>query len=215
MTTLTFHLARALGTQFARGDEIRGYRTGSSCQRRAVAAFGAGARRKVKVVKLVPETGQLDWESFEQLLTKRTKLVAIGAASNALGTINDLERAIANGALGWRARFRGRGSLRPSRARRCESARLRFPRDVGLQILWATRRRACLAKQNCLSRSTFRNSFRRLTPRRRMSKPAHRIRKAWSARVRQLIFLRRLLAMDRGARACVQPTLSSIAEMLS
>src|SRR4030095_652401 len=48
----------------------------------------------VKIAKLVPETGQLEWHGFEQLITKRTKLVAIGAASNALGTINDLERAI-------------------------------------------------------------------------------------------------------------------------
>jgi selenocysteine lyase/cysteine desulfurase len=42
---------------------------------------------------MVPDTGQLDWDHFEQLITKRTKLVAIGAASNALGTINDVGRA--------------------------------------------------------------------------------------------------------------------------
>lgn len=42
---------------------------------------------------MVPETGQLDWNSFERSITKRTKLVAIGAASNALGTINDIARA--------------------------------------------------------------------------------------------------------------------------
>ena len=48
----------------------------------------------MRIAKLVPETGQLDWDGFEQLITKRTKLVAIGAASNALGTINDVRRAI-------------------------------------------------------------------------------------------------------------------------
>ena len=39
---------------------------------------------------------QVKWigRRFEELLTKRTKLVAIGAASNALGTINDINRAI-------------------------------------------------------------------------------------------------------------------------
>jgi selenocysteine lyase/cysteine desulfurase len=43
---------------------------------------------------LVPETGQLDWDGFEQSITKKTKLIAIGAASNALGTINEVRRAI-------------------------------------------------------------------------------------------------------------------------
>jgi selenocysteine lyase/cysteine desulfurase len=42
---------------------------------------------------MIPETGQLDWDHFSQQLNKRTKLVAIGAASNALGTINDVPRA--------------------------------------------------------------------------------------------------------------------------
>jgi selenocysteine lyase/cysteine desulfurase len=37
------------------------------------------------------ETGQLEVEKFDTLLNSKTKLVAIGAASNALGTINDFE----------------------------------------------------------------------------------------------------------------------------
>jgi cysteine desulfurase family protein (TIGR01976 family) len=47
----------------------------------------------VKAVRLIPETGQLDWNHFESLLTPKTKLVAMGAASNALGTINDVRKA--------------------------------------------------------------------------------------------------------------------------
>jgi selenocysteine lyase/cysteine desulfurase len=43
---------------------------------------------------MIPESGQLDWSDFEASITNRTKLVAIGAASNALGTINDVPRAI-------------------------------------------------------------------------------------------------------------------------
>ena len=39
--------------------------------------------------------GQLDWDDFEQAVTPRTRLVAIGAASNAIGTINDVARATA------------------------------------------------------------------------------------------------------------------------
>jgi cysteine desulfurase family protein (TIGR01976 family) len=48
---------------------------------------------KVRMVKMIPETGELDWEDFSRQLTGRTKLVALGAASNALGTINDVKRA--------------------------------------------------------------------------------------------------------------------------
>src|SRR5438552_13659358 len=44
------------------------------------------------MVKMVSETGELDWDDFSRQLTRHTKLVAIGAASNALGTINDVKR---------------------------------------------------------------------------------------------------------------------------
>lgn len=94
MTTLTFHLARALGAQYESGDEIivtelDHHANIAPWQRLAIER---GVR--VRTVKLVPETGQLDWDDFEQLITKRTKLVAIGAASNALGTVIDVGRAI-------------------------------------------------------------------------------------------------------------------------
>jgi selenocysteine lyase/cysteine desulfurase len=39
------------------------------------------------------KSGALDWDDFERNVNSRTKLVAVGAASNALGTINDVQRA--------------------------------------------------------------------------------------------------------------------------
>ena len=42
---------------------------------------------------MFPETGQIDWDDFGQKLNGHTRLVAIGAASNALGTITDVGRA--------------------------------------------------------------------------------------------------------------------------
>lgn len=94
MTTLTFHLARALGTQYGSGDEIvvteLDHHANFAPWQRLTVERGV----RVKIAKMVPATGQLDWNSFEELITKRTKLVAIGAASNALGTINDVSRAI-------------------------------------------------------------------------------------------------------------------------
>jgi len=94
MTTLTFHLARALGAQFGQHDEIviteLDHHANVAPWRRLEVERGV----KVKVVKMDPLSGQLDWESFEQAVTRNTKLVAVGAASNALGTINDVGRAV-------------------------------------------------------------------------------------------------------------------------
>ena len=92
MTTLTFHLSRALG-RLETGDEIIVTELDHHAN---VAPWHALARERgvvVRTAKMLPETGSLDWEDFESLLGERTKLVAIGAASNALGTITDVRRA--------------------------------------------------------------------------------------------------------------------------
>src|SRR5690606_6931323 len=45
----------------------------------------------VRTVRMVPETGRLDTDDLErQLASGSVRLLAIGAASNALGTINDV-----------------------------------------------------------------------------------------------------------------------------
>lgn len=94
MTTLTFHLARALGAQYGRGDEIvvteLDHHANVAPWRRLEVERGV----RVRIAKMDPATGQLNWESFAQAITKNTRLVAIGAASNALGTINDVGRAV-------------------------------------------------------------------------------------------------------------------------
>jgi cysteine desulfurase family protein (TIGR01976 family) len=93
MTTLTFHLARALGRGYKEGDEIIVTELDHQAN---VAPWRAVEKERgivLRSVKMVPETGQLDWEDFAQKLNRRTKLVAIGAASNALGTITDVKRA--------------------------------------------------------------------------------------------------------------------------
>ncbi len=94
MTTLTFHLARALGANFGPQDELVVTELDHHAN---VAPWRRLVKERGLVVRTVPftsETGQLDGEILEQSLNPRTKLLAIGAASNALGTINDLHRAI-------------------------------------------------------------------------------------------------------------------------
>ncbi len=93
MTTLTFHLARALGRGYRPGDEIVVTELDHHAN---VAPWRALEKERgitVRVARMIPETGTLDWEDLSRQVGKRTKLMAIGAASNALGTITDVRRA--------------------------------------------------------------------------------------------------------------------------
>jgi cysteine desulfurase family protein (TIGR01976 family) len=94
MTTLTYHLARALAGKYGAGDEIvvteLDHHANVAPWKRLEQERGV----TVRMVRMNTETGQLDWDDFERLVGPRTRLVAIGAASNALGTINDLPRAV-------------------------------------------------------------------------------------------------------------------------
>jgi cysteine desulfurase family protein (TIGR01976 family) len=95
MTTLTFHLARALGRGWAPGDEVVVTELDHHAN---VAPWMALAQERgitVRTVRMLPETGQLDWDDLERQVTPRCRLLAIGAASNALGTISDVRRAVA------------------------------------------------------------------------------------------------------------------------
>jgi cysteine desulfurase family protein (TIGR01976 family) len=93
MTTLTFHLAHALGRGYEPNDEIVVTELDHHANVAPWRALEKERGVKVRTVKMISETGELDWEDFSRQLTARTKLVAIGAASNALGTINDVRRA--------------------------------------------------------------------------------------------------------------------------
>jgi len=93
MTALTFHLARALGRGYERNDEIVVTELDHHANVAPWRALEKEHGIKVRTVKMISETGELDWEDFSRQLNERTKLVAVGAASNALGTINDVRRA--------------------------------------------------------------------------------------------------------------------------
>src|SRR6266496_5502451 len=84
MTTLTFHLARALGADFTADDELVVTELDHQANVAPWQRIATERDMTLRVVRMDPNTGQLEWESFEQSITKRTKLVAIGAASNAL-----------------------------------------------------------------------------------------------------------------------------------
>jgi cysteine desulfurase family protein (TIGR01976 family) len=93
MTTLTFHLARALGRGYEAEDEIVVTELDHHANIAPWRTLEKECGLKVRMVKMIPETGELDWDDLSRQLTQHTKLIAIGAASNALGTINDVKRA--------------------------------------------------------------------------------------------------------------------------
>ena len=94
MTTLTFHLGRALGRAWGPGDEIVVTELDHHAN---IDPWRALARERGFLVRSVPfrvEDGQLDMEGLAAALTSKSRLLAIGAASNALGTVNDVARAV-------------------------------------------------------------------------------------------------------------------------
>ena len=95
MTTLTFHLSRALSLNYGPSDEIvvteLDHHANIDPWRRLAVERGV----TIRTVRMDTATGQLNSEDLERFIGPKTKVVAIGAASNALGTINDLKKIIA------------------------------------------------------------------------------------------------------------------------
>jgi cysteine desulfurase family protein (TIGR01976 family) len=105
MTTITFALSRAIGASLAPGDEIILTRMDHDAN---VAPWLAIARERDLVVRWVgiePDDCTLRLDDLDDALGPRTRLVAVGLASNAVGTINPVreiaDRVHAAGAHLW------------------------------------------------------------------------------------------------------------------
>jgi cysteine desulfurase family protein (TIGR01976 family) len=92
MTTLTFHLGRALGRMWSEGDEVIVTELDHHANVAPWRALEIDRGIVVRTARMIVETGQLDYDHLASLVNERTKLVAVGGASNAIGTINDLPR---------------------------------------------------------------------------------------------------------------------------
>jgi cysteine desulfurase family protein (TIGR01976 family) len=103
MTTLTFHLADALARDWKPGDEVVVTSLDHDANIRpwVLAAERQGAT--VRWAEFDPATGELPADTFDELIGARTRLVAVTAASNAIGTKPDVraisDRAHAAGGL--------------------------------------------------------------------------------------------------------------------
>lgn len=92
MTTLTFHLSRALGRGFSPGDEIVVTELDHHANSDTWRALAQDRDMTIRILPMDIETGQLELDRLPELLNDRTRVVAIGAASNILGTINDVKK---------------------------------------------------------------------------------------------------------------------------
>ena len=93
MTTLTFALARGIGRDLKAGDEIVVTtldHDGNVAPWRALEDIGVVIRQ----VDIREEDCTLDMDDLRHKITSRTKLVAVGYASNAVGTINPVAEVV-------------------------------------------------------------------------------------------------------------------------
>ena len=94
MTSLTFHVSRALSRSWGPGDEVVVTELDhhGNVDPWVHAARDCGAT--VRTVRISQATRELDPDSLGESITPRTKLVAIGAASNAIGTMPDVAEVV-------------------------------------------------------------------------------------------------------------------------
>jgi cysteine desulfurase family protein (TIGR01976 family) len=103
MTTLTFHLADALSTQWQAGDEVVVTSLDHDANIRPWITAAKRSGATIRFAEFDPDSGELLPEAFDAVVGEKTRLVAVTAASNAIGTKPDVraisERAHAAGAL--------------------------------------------------------------------------------------------------------------------
>ena len=89
MTTLNFSLSKAIARSLQKGDEILITQLDHEANR----GPWLNLREQGIVVRevLLKQDGTLDYFDFEKKINERTRLVAVGLASNALGTVNNIK----------------------------------------------------------------------------------------------------------------------------
>ncbi len=95
MSTLTLHIGRSIGATLKPGDEIVVTRLDHEANVSTWQAMAADRGLTVQIVDIDPTDVTLDLEDLESKLGPRTKLVAVGYASNAVGTVNPVREIVA------------------------------------------------------------------------------------------------------------------------
>jgi cysteine desulfurase family protein (TIGR01976 family) len=92
MTSLTFNLSRSLMRTFKPGDEIVVTRLDHDANITPWVMAAEDRGCKVSWVDFHPEDGTLNMEQMQAAIARKPALVAVGYASNALGTINPVAK---------------------------------------------------------------------------------------------------------------------------
>jgi len=90
MTTLTYRLAATLSDRWSRGDEVVVSRLDHDANVRPWIQAASRAGALVRWAEVDLRTGELPADQYDELLSERTRLVAVTAASNVLGTRPDV-----------------------------------------------------------------------------------------------------------------------------
>lgn len=91
MTSLTFQLSHSLAREIRTGDEIIVTRLDHDANVSPWVTLARDTGASLQYADIDLETCTLDMEQLRSLITPRTKLVAVGYASNLSGTINDVK----------------------------------------------------------------------------------------------------------------------------
>lgn len=102
MTTLTLGISRAIGRDIRAGDEVVVTRLDHDANVAPWLAMAEDRGATVRWIDLDPATCMLELEALDEVIGARTRIVAVGLASNAVGTLNDVRR-IADAAHAHRA----------------------------------------------------------------------------------------------------------------
>lgn len=85
-TQLTYDFSRALAKTWRPGDEVVVSRLDHDANVRPWVQAAAAAHSEVRWIDVDPETSEVIWTSVEEAIGPRTRLVAVTAASNLIGT---------------------------------------------------------------------------------------------------------------------------------
>ncbi len=105
MTTLTLHISRSISRSWKAGDEIVVTRLDHDANVTPWVLAAQDRGVSVRYIDFHPEDGTLNLDEMKEAMQGKPRLVAVGYASNALGTINPVKKVIemahAAGALAY------------------------------------------------------------------------------------------------------------------
>ena len=91
MTSLTLHFSRCLGKRFKRGDEIVVSRMDHDANIAPWLLLADDLGLTVRWMDFDPDTFEFREDALTKVLSEKTRLVALGLASNCTGTVNDVK----------------------------------------------------------------------------------------------------------------------------